>query len=315
MTCIVAALLLTGCFSDPPASGDSGDSSTGPDATSSSSTDARGSSTSSGETGGSTGGSSSTGYGSSSTSFEVSSSETTDGETEPSFCMQPENVGALLCTDFDSPSPDDWVQGTAFGYTRTVERAPTPFSAPRFMRISRNDQVPKADPVEALFEGDDIDLGQSLGVELDLVFRLPPEADQMCDNRDLRLFSFEYVSPSAGQPIVRVVGAVSENELLLTNTDETGTTTVLGSFNDVHGPVMGGWRTLRVRLVADSSVGATTLEVIGSRGDADVSIDEFDPVDDSIDVTVGPSFEPGLQPPDGCNYDVDNIVLRAIPLE
>ncbi len=231
--------------------------------------------------------------------------------------MRPENADALLCTDFDadSPGPDAWALGNAFGFIRTVETAPAPFSAPQFMRISRNREVANDDPVQALLEGDAIDVGQSGGVELDLVFRLPPDVADVCGNRALRLFSFEYVSPVAGMPIVRIVGAVSESQILITSTDEGGETTVLENSDGVHTPLVSGWRTLRVRLATARAVGGAAVEVLGSSGLVEVTVSGFEPVDDGVDVTVGPSFEPGFEPPSGCSYDVDNIVLRAIPLE
>lgn len=314
MTCLLSTFFVGGCFSEPPSTADSDDASTSNSAASSSTSTERGTSTTDGD--GTTFVSSSTDHGSSSTSWELSSSETTEGSPEPSFCVQPDNAGALLCTDFDAPNPDDWPEGRAFGYTRTVQEEPIAFSEPRFMRLSRNNEVSNGDPVQALFEGEDIDLGMTAGLDLQLVFRLPPDVDVLCDGRGLRLFSFEYPVKATSSSLVRVAGSVSETNVTLTRTDEIGTTTVLGTFEDVHGPAMAGWRTLRVRLAASSSAGGEAIDVVGSLGGTGVvSIPNFEPPDGIVLVTVGPSFDPGLQPPNGCNYDLDNLVLRAIPPE
>jgi hypothetical protein len=312
MTCLLPALLVVGCFADPPSPSGSGSGSTSADGSSGTSV-ASGTSTTDDE--GSSGGSSSTGFGSSSTSYGSSSSGSTgDSPPEASFCTSPANATALFCTDFDDPpSPTEWPQPAAEGYNRTVEKSPPPFSAPRFMRLARNGEVPNTDAVQALFEGDDIQVGRLEGVRLRLVFRLPPDFETVCGQNPLRLFSFEYVSGEAGSPTVRLVGAVSEDSLLLTVGEDAGAT-VLGSYQGIHGAAMSGWRTLDVELRATSSTGVQAINVIGSAGETGpVVANDFEPLDGVIDVTVGPWFIPGFQPPEGCSYDVDDIVLLPIP--
>lgn len=302
--CLIPALLVVGCFSEPPSSVSESDGSTS--ASSSSGT----SGTSAPGEEDSSGGSSSTGYGS--VSFGSSTSSST-GETPPegSFCASPANDDALFCTDFDNPmSPSEWPQLPAVGYDRTVEGDPAPFSPPRFVRLARNSEVPTTDPVQALFEGEDVDLGRS-ELRLHLAFRLPPEFGSVCGQDPLRLFSFEYTSDDDGST-VRLVGAVSEDRVLISVGPDDGES-VLGSFSGVHAP-QAGWRTLDVELAATDGVGERTINVAGSDGETGpLVVPGFLAPNSAVDVTVGPWFLPGSQPPDGCNYDIDDIVLLPIP--
>ncbi len=314
-TGLIWLAVLLGCFSDPPSSGSSGGSTSTSDEASEGTTSVEPSTGF--ETATSLGDSTSTGFlGSSTTFFGTSTGMTTADTDQPpdSFCLLPVNAPAIRCTDFEVDSGIEWPALPSLGFNRDVSENPPGFSPPAFVRLSRTDEaIPGNAPRQALYEAAGADVTPGAGLELNLAVRFPPDFDALCGNAPVRLFAAQY---DVGSDVpVSVVGEATPDTVRLFFFPEGAASQSFGPF-DILAPEADGWRTLDVRLLVGPNIGASSIDLNGADGSSEpIPLDGFDPPGGALDVNVGPWFDATVDPPQGCSYDLDSIVLRPIPLE